>query len=612
MNRIKILDKATASKIAAGEVIERPAGVLKELLENSLDAGATIINTEIASAGKKLIRVNDNGLGIAADDMATALLRHSTSKINNFEDLDSLNTFGFRGEALYSVAAISDIAISSAREGAGEGRKITAAAGAALTQMPAPAVRGTTVEVRNLFFNTPARLKFLKSDNVERGHLLRCFEEAALANPQVAFNISCDNVKVYNLPAQEDNEQGLRRRLAKILGEEVASALIWVEDKKYNLKAFISPIDKLTAARDRQFLFVNKRPVSCKILQQAVFKSYQQYRGKDRYPAVILFMTMPPASFDVNIHPQKRDIKFVNESDIFSFISNTFTAALLGGGVQKVSLGHGAPVADIPMPAAIEVKPQPKAQTDNLFTALRPPSMLEVQDFEEPKPYNTMRESEGTVEYKRPDEGQIVSPVQKDFCAAWWKGPYTYLGQIHQSYIAFENEDGLVLVDQHAAQERVLFEQYLTALEHSSVKTQPLMFPVNVDLPASDIENILAWGEYLNLAGFDIVRFSARTILVNSIPAVLKLSDDAAKTLIIQLAAVLGDPSKSSDALKHKLIATMACKKAVKAGEKLESKQAQALMENLRKCKDGLHCPHGRPTIISIDSKEIAKKFGRL
>ena len=273
MKRIKLLDQKTAGKIAAGEVIERPSGVLKELLENSLDSGATIINVDIEKAGKKLIRVNDNGQGIGKEDLPTALLRHSTSKITDFEDLGSLNTFGFRGEALYSIAAISKITISSCVEGE-KGAMIQAEGGKLINQAPAPALKGTTVEVRDLFFNTPARLKFLKSDAVERSHLLSCAEDAAMANPETAFNVRTDGNKIYALASQKNDQAGLRSRLGKIIGEEIVKNLIYIEDSQFSFKAFVSPADKLSPARDRQFFFVNRRPITCKLLQQALYKAY--------------------------------------------------------------------------------------------------------------------------------------------------------------------------------------------------------------------------------------------------------------------------------------------------------------------------------------------------
>ncbi len=616
MTTIKLLDPKTASKIAAGEVIERPAGVLKELIENSIDAGADAVNIDIESAGKELIRVNDNGGGIAPEELPVAVLRHTTSKITAFEDLDKLNTFGFRGEALYSVSAISKLTISSCREG--KAGRIIVEGGKASSVTEAPAIQGTTVEVRDLFFNTPARLKFLKSDAVERSHLLRCAEETAMANPQVAFNIKTDNTKVYALPAQQEGQEGLRKRLAKILGEELVKDLIYAEDAQYGLKAFISPADKLCAARDNQFFFINKRPVNCKILQQALFKAYQPYRAKDKYPAAVIFLTLPPDEFDVNIHPQKRDIKFADESGVFNFIYRKLSACILEQGQSaQITLPTAAlPAAPKPQDPQAEIPvPQPSSYSPEALSMLlnteRPskPNLFEARDFEEPKRYNVTPAPEQKIIYPQNTEAQAQE--KKTGEPLWWTPPYNYLGQLHNSYLVFENPLGLVLVDQHAAQERIYFEEYMTMLEKGETKVQPLMFPVSVEVSASAAESIIAWQDILQHAGFELSRFSARTILVNTVPALLKFDENSLREFIAQLANVLGNPAKSSNELKYKLISTMACKKSIKAGEKLEKTQADALMQNLKKCKDGLHCPHGRPTVITLETKEITKRFGR-
>jgi len=589
MNKIKLLDSQTASKIAAGEVIERPAGVLKELIENSLDASADTINIDIDKAGRALIRVNDNGEGIPAADLPKAVLRHTTSKINVFEDLDNLNTFGFRGEALFSVAAVSKLSISSS------GSRIIVEGGKVISQASAPAVRGTTVEVRDLFFNTPARLKFLKSDNVERSHLLSAAEEAAMANPRVSFNVKTDGTKVYALPAQNDDEDGLRKRLSKILGEEIVKNLIFVQDEKHGFRAFVSPADKLAAARDNLFFFVNKRPVSCKILQQAAYKAYQPYRAKDRHPVVILFMQMPADMFDINIHPQKKEIKFIDENDIFNFIYKKISDAVLGG--------SGA----IQMELKPSVMPNKLSETLNNNIENRK-QLFQVRNFEEPKKYTAIPAAQKIIYSKNTAAG--AAPESK--CPAWWQPPYNYLGQMHKSYLVFENPKGLILIDQHAAQERVFFEEYLNSLESNTVQKQPLMFPLSVELAPSDIEAILSWQQILENAGFEISRFSPRTLLVNTVPNILKFQDEDLRDFVISLAGVIGAPGKGGNSLKYKLISTMACKKSIKAGESLERHQAQALLENLKKCEDGLHCPHGRPTVITIEEKEITKKFGRL
>ena len=613
---IKTLDAKTASKIAAGEVIERPAGVLKELIENSLDAGAKTINIDISKAGKTLIRVNDDGCGIKREELSLAIKRHTTSKITNFDDLNKLNTFGFRGEALYSLAAVSKLKISSCTSEEEGGAMIEAAGGEISAQAAAPAVKGTTIEVKDLFFNTPARLKFLKSDNVERAHLLRTAEEAALANISTTFNVNTDGVSVYRLNAQEESEQGLRQRLTKILGEELAKDLLYCQDKSFGFKAFISPLNNLCASRDNQFFFINKRPVTSKVLQQALYKAYQPYRAKEKHPCTVVFLTLNPAEFDVNIHPQKKDIKFAFENDIFNFIYNKITQTLLKEQqVVQTSLedtfenkpqvlsekpceekqgitaeSDDNPEKEIPLDLSEIINRHLAEKKQNFF----------VNDFEERKNYFTKPHSN---EKEQPELTQKSSDLPK-----WWQGPYNYLGQIHQSFLVFENPQGLVLVDQHAAQERVLFEKYLDELKLGQVASQPLMFPISVQMPSSALEQILNYKDFLLKIGFEITRFSATCLMVNSVPNILQFKEEDLKDFIISLPQVFKEQEED---LKYKLIAQRACKRAIKAGERLAKEQVETLMNNLKKCKDALHCPHGRPTILTFTTAEIAKRFER-
>ncbi|WP_428071723.1 DNA mismatch repair endonuclease MutL, partial [Candidatus Avelusimicrobium alvi] len=320
MSNIRVLDEKTAGKIAAGEVIERPAGVLKELLENAVDAGATCVNVDIEGAGRDLIRINDNGCGMSAEDLALSVMRHATSKIRAFDDLASLTTFGFRGEALYSAAAVSRMTLTSCTEG-GSGSRLELHAGKVFAQSPAPSIRGTTVEIRDLFYNVPARLKFLKSDAYERACLLKVIEESALANLHVGYRVSINGRRVYDLPAENGPmAEAAVSRARQILGDEVANTLVFKEFGEMGLKLFLTPADKLVSVRDMQYVFVNRRPIDSKTVQQAIYKAYQNVRPKDRHPAFLVYMTLDPSDFDVNIHPQKRDIRFVNENKVFSFI----------------------------------------------------------------------------------------------------------------------------------------------------------------------------------------------------------------------------------------------------------------------------------------------------
>ncbi len=627
MSNIHVLDEKTAGKIAAGEVIERPAGVLKELLENAVDAGAVSINIDIEGSGRDLIRVNDNGCGMSAEDLELCVLRHATSKIHSFGDLDTLHTFGFRGEALYSAAAVSRMTLTSCT-GDGAGNRLELHAGKVVAKSPAPAIKGTTVEIRNLFYNVPARLKFLKSDAYERACLLKVIEESALANLTVGYRVHINGRAVYDLPAQTGPlEAAAKARAKQILGGEVSSTLLFKEFTELGLKLFVTPADKLVAVRDMQYVFVNRRPIDSKTVQQAVYKAYQNVRPKDRHPAFLVYLTLDPSDFDVNIHPQKRDIRFVNENKVFSFLMHA---------VGETVFSNARPVAvEMPAPApAITLPPAAQPAAEKLFMPAAPTPMetfaascppRPAGGAFAPKPHFLVKETEDPVEYvarAAAAPGAEPAPAAESPAAqpadlhaagdpAWYHGPYHYLGQLQRSYLLFENPEGLVVIDQHAAQERVLFEHYLDAFDRRDVKVQKLLFPVHVDLPPSNAETLLSWADWLKTAGFELEPFSAHTVLVRTMPHMIRFKEDDMKAFIISLSQVVGDPSKSTESLKRKMVAMLACKKAIKAHDAISPAEAEALLENMKKCKDGMHCPHGRPCVAQLNMKQLDKLFGR-
>ncbi len=619
MSNIRVLDDKTAGKIAAGEVIERPAGVLKELLENAVDAGATSIHIDIEGAGRDLIRINDNGCGMSAADLELSVLRHATSKIRSFDDLATLHTFGFRGEALYSVAAVSNMTLISCT-GEGDGHRLELHAGKVISKSPAPAIKGTTVEIRNLFYNVPARLKFLKSDSYERACLLKVIEESALANLNVGYQVHINGRAVYDLPAPDmPFEQAVIARAEQILGKEVADSLLFKEFNEMGLKLFLTPTDKLVTVRDMQYVFVNRRPIDSKTVQQAIYKAYQNVRPKDRHPAFLVYMTLEPSDFDVNIHPQKRDIRFVNENNVFGFLMKAASETVFSH-ARPVEAVIAAPETALPVaPKEAEKLAVAPAAAMASFAAI----CARQDSFD--KPGFLIKETEEPVEYIAKPAADAVpaaeaaaasvpdKPAQLHTAADpdWYHGPYHYLGQLQKSYLLFENPEGLVLIDQHAAQERVLFEHYLDAFERQDIKVQKLLFPIHVDLPPSNVQTLLSWADWLKTAGFELESFSARTVLVRTTPYMIRFKEDDMKEFIVSLSQVVGDPVKSTENLKRKMVAMLACKKAIKAHDQISPAEAEALLENMKKCKDGMHCPHGRPCVAQVNLKQIDKLFGR-
>ena len=520
MPEIQLLPEEVIAKIAAGEVIERPASVLKELLENALDAGATRITVDIKKAGKRLIRVNDDGHGMDLADLKLSVGRHATSKIRTFEDLEAVATFGFRGEALYSVFAVSKLAITSFKPGNETGHAISGEGGRILSETKTPPVKGTTVEVTDLFFNTPARAKFMKSESSERAHLIRTVEEAALANLNTGFTLNMDETEIFSMaPGGEDFWAVLKERAAVIFGKNIHQGLIKIEGRNPGISIYgvISKPDSLSATRINQHFFVNKRPVTSRVISQALYRGYDTMRG-DKHPACVIFLDLPPADFDVNIHPQKKDVKFASEGEVFRKISSTVYNEILKKQTASVALAEpsaggasGAAEPDAGQSGEIH------SQESGLFSR----------------------------------ETLQLEPVSQENGEApnWYLPPVSYLGQIAKSYLLFESGGGLLVMDQHAAQERILFEKYMEEFSKGAIKVQPLMLPVSVELSRSQIETVLKWKEWLDKAGFEIERFGASTLRLHSTPALFYFTPDALSEFLGYMAEVLGEPEKASEDL---------------------------------------------------------------
>jgi DNA mismatch repair protein MutL len=584
MPEIKVLPEDVVSKIAAGEVIERPASVLKELIENSLDAGASKIEIDIKKAGRGLIRVHDDGRGMDREDLRLALGRHATSKLSVFDDLYSLATFGFRGEALYSIFAVSRLKLASYRAGAESGYELEGEGGHVTAEVPAPPVKGTTIEAADLFFNTPARAKFMKSDVAERAHIIKTVEEAALANAGTGFRLTIDGAEVLNLPVLSGGMwENLKHRASVIFGKNIFKGMARVEGRTTGMAAygFVSRPDALAATRANQHFFVNRRAVSSALLRQALYRGYG-HMLTGRHPACALFVELDPGSFDANIHPQKRDVKFSSENEIFKTVSNTVYEELLKK--QTVAVELQAPAGenrfsapDVPAYREQAAPPAPAAETGGLFDALPAPG---------------------------------ASPEPQ--APADWRGrDLNYIGQLAKSYLLFECESGLLVVDQHAAQERVLFEKYLDEFSKGAIKVQPLLVPLEAELSRSQMATVLKWRDWLATAGFELDQRGPATALLRAAPALFYFTPSAFAEFLGYLSEVLGEPQKAAEDMKRNVIATMACKKSIKAHDFVKPQEALWLMQDLKKARDGYHCPHGRPTLFHLSAADIARRFQR-
>ena len=585
MPEIKVLPEDVVSKIAAGEVIERPASVLKELIENSLDSGASRIEIEIKKAGRGLIRVHDDGRGMDREDLRLALGRHATSKLNVFDDLYSLATFGFRGEALYSIFAVSRLKLTSHRAGADSGYAIEGEGGRVIAELPAAPVKGTTIEAADLFFNTPARAKFMKSDATERAQIIKTVEEAALANAGCAFRLVIDGSELLSVPVLPGGLwENLKHRAAVIFGKNVYAGLARVESKTDNLAVYglFSRADALRATRVNQHFFVNRRPVASPLLRQALYRGYG-HMLTGRHPACALFLELPPDAFDANIHPQKRDVKFSSDNEVFKTVSNAVYAEILTKQTGEVSFTGGAAgnkfsFPDVPAYRETAAAPAPAAaaETGGLF-----------------------------------DAAPAQAPAPEAAPSDWRGQDLNYIGQLSRSYLLFESGAGLLVVDQHAAQERVLYEKYLEELSKGGIKVQPLLVPLETELSRSQMETVLKWRDWLKSAGFEIDQRGPTVALLRAAPALFYFTQPAFSEFLGYLSEVLGEPEKAAEDMKRNIIATMACKKSIKAHDFVKPQEALRLMEDLKRAKDGFHCPHGRPTLFYLSGADLARRFQR-
>lgn len=590
---IQRLTEEVFSRIAAGEVVERPASLLKELIENSLDAHSTSIDIEVFGAGKTSLRVSDNGVGMDADDVKLCLERHATSKIAAFEDLDNLHTFGFRGEALYAIAAVAKVTVTSAQKDSKTGWRVTSEKGK-VTDGPAPAVAGTTVFVKDLFYNTPARLEFLKSDGSERSKLTAVIEEAALANPGVRFTYKSEGRQVLRLEPEDSGDffHDFDMRVAAVLGDDLASGLlpIDVERPGVRVRMLVSPFDKMPSSRGFQYFFVNKRPVSSKILSTALYKAYGDQRPSGKQPVCVALLELNPDAFDANVHPGKREVRFKKDGEMFEIVSGLVASAL-------AKAKAAAPITLAPMP-----EPEPASVVADAPAAT-------ASNAAESDHYLGGR---GFIpeQFKQIKLSASMAMSAPEGAPAWYTPPFRYVGQIERSYMLFEANGGLFILDQHAAAERVLYEKLIGEIETGGAKSQKLMLPVPVDLPASAVRAVLEKAERLHKIGFEVVAYGKNGLHVTAVPALFYQADDT-KKLIHRIIDSLSDPVAEAEQLRHDAIATIACKAAVKSHDRLSEEEAYKLLDALRDCKDGSACPHGRRAMLSLNRDELARRFQR-
>lgn len=621
MTRIHLLSPQLANQIAAGEVVERPASVVKELLENSLDSGADRVELDIEQGGVKLIRLRDNGSGIDKADLPLALSRHATSKIGALEDLEAVGSLGFRGEALASISSVSRLTLTSRPPEQDSAWAVTAQGREMAAEIiPAAHPTGTTVEVRDLFFNTPARRKFLKTEKTEFRHLEEVVKRLALSCYRVGFNLRHNGKVVHQLRAAE-NEVAREQRLAQLLGKSfVAESValdVMAEASGLRLWGWMGLPTFSRAQPDQQYFFVNGRVIRDKVVTHAVRQAYQDVLYHGRHPAYVLYLELDPALVDVNVHPTKHEVRFRESRLVHDFIFRTLYRVIAEMRPQDTPPPAGTADATVPAASANWFQPGMSAATPesgsgvqggvhssghSAFSPDRMPAGGQIR--EQIKAYGALHQPAGVP----PQPLQAMPAVEPGVEVP----PLGYaLAQLHGIYILSQNAQGLVLVDMHAAHERIVYERMKLAFEQDRIRSQPLLVPVSVAVSAREADMADEQPEHFERLGFRLERMGEETLVIREVPVALAKADVA-----LLLRDVLADLSQvgASDRIEahlNELLATMACHGAVRANRQLTLPEMNALLRDMEQTERSGQCNHGRPTWTQLSLAQLDKLFMR-
>jgi DNA mismatch repair protein MutL len=560
MPHIRVLPPDLRNKIAAGEVIERPASVVKELIENSLDAGSTDIRIDVLYSGKRHIRVSDNGAGMDRGDALLCFERHATSKLAAEDDLFRIKTMGFRGEALPSIASVTKMKIVTGLKDSPSGVSVELTGGEIREIKDAPAV-GTTVEIRDLFFNTPARKKFLKSNSTELFHIIDTITKESLAHWDTGFRLTADNKETVNIPLSS----GPRERILQIYGEEFLKGLVEVnaETEGIMMKAYVTKGDNFRNMKSHQFIFVNTRPIKDPSLSHAVYHAYEGILPRDKHPVFFLFLTMNPAKVDVNVHPAKREVRFEDKESLYRFIHTSIKEAVRSERTEYVKQFSGTPVHAIPEP----------------FRGIPPAAM----------PFSFS-----------PDKNGVAENLELSYRPSL---PFIYLGE---TFIALAGKGGLTLIDHHAAHERILYEKFLRGI---ALHSHHLLFPRQVKLSHKEYHAILENLPSLRELGIEAEDFGHQTVIVRSLPDVLREADISG--ILSDIASCILQAISPGKTFKEALAARIACHSSVRGKELLGQEELMSLIADLEQTEHPDQCPHGRPTRIFFTLEDLKKLFKR-
>lgn len=635
MPHIQVLDKHTAELIAAGEVVERPSSVVKELLENTIDAGATMVAVEIQNGGVTYIRITDNGAGIAREDVPTAFLRHATSKVRREEDLEAIGTLGFRGEALASIAAVSRVELLTCAAGETAGTRYTLEGGEDGCLEDAGCPQGTTIVVRDLFYNVPARMKFLKKDISEANAVAGVVDRIALSHPEVSFRFIRDGREELLTPGDSQ----LRSCIYAVLGKEFSDSLLPVDYTLggVHVHGFASKPAASRANRTMQHFFINGRYVKTRTAMAALEQAYKGAIMVGKFPACVLHLDMPPETVDANVHPAKIEVRFINEKPVFDAVYHGLKSALAAGDVPKQAVLPIRPAVGQPQAEQLHMEPSaaprsPASHIDAILDkppaqpaapapavpsappAVRPRPVLrdgtDVPCYAAPSYLNIERTSAQPA--AAPEPPPAPPPVREEPAAPppaeKASEPVVYVGEVFHTYVIAQMGESLYVIDKHAAHERLLYNQ-LKATPHNDA--QMLLEPVSVPLGREEYAAVTAELETLGAAGFEVEDFGGSTVLVRAVPLILSGCDAAAAIQEIAGGFVSGKRELTMDKLDW-IYHSSACRAAVKAGDSSRPEELRQLAERVLQNDDIRYCPHGRPVCFELTRRELEKQFGRV
>ena len=631
---IQVLTSDVANKIAAGEVVERPASVVKEIVENAIDADSTSVNVDLRAGGKRLIKISDNGIGMNREDALIATERHATSKINKIEDLESIQTFGFRGEALPSIASVSKLELLTRTADQLEGTKITIEGGNVQSVEESGCSPGTHLSVENLFNNVPARLKFLKTETTEMNHINNQVMWAALAHPSIAFSLRHNDRSLLNVRVCES----VIERVRLLYGKDLAEGLIEIESEQSSFKihAFIGNADLTKSNRNYQLFFLNRRPIRSKVVSAALNEAMQSFITKGRYAVAFLFLTMDMEEVDVNVHPAKIEVRFRDERSIYSQI-----VRFLSSGVYRHKY---IPTIDTAGQSVIN-EPQPKNVMNWNSSKQMPPKvdrrkMQQVDESSAVKSVVSQTSGQATLGKNTPTEESTVSSnaLAPSELQAQMVTELSQVGvqpsrqeipdgtglelldmdcielktSLFNTYILAEGRDEVFIIDQHVASERVLYERYVTQFKEEDVPSQGLLLPVTIEAVQQQLATFDRHIDLFEKIGFDIENFGGSTILVRAVPPIL--STRLVTTAVVDLLDQLAESESSEiDMLKIQddALIMLSCRSAVKAGDKLTMEEMISLIKELSQANHPFNCPHSRPIIIKMSKSELESRFHR-